>query len=92
MSKSADEFLYEYKVICEGDELLTFYSDATPPEVGTLLGLWEFAEEEPNEANAEKKQVPYRIIEVNRYPKKTRGSDGNVSIQMRVHLTVKKGR
>jgi hypothetical protein len=83
MSISADEFLYEYKGICD--------SDAMPPEVGTLLSLSEFAEEEADEVDAEKNLVPYRIIEFNRQPRKTLGNDGNVSTQMRVHLTFQKG-
>jgi hypothetical protein len=34
MKKSVEEFLYEYVVIYQGDETVTFYSDSAPPHVG----------------------------------------------------------
>jgi len=87
MKKSVEEFLYEYVVIYQGDEIVTFYSDSAPPHVGTLLSPWEFVSHPSEQEESQKDQTPYRIVEVNWQPKKMNDSNENISTQMRVQLT-----
>jgi hypothetical protein len=87
-SKLPEEFLYEYVVSCDGQEIAVYYSDAAPPETGSLINPWEFAQ-----INNDKKhpyQGPYRVIEINQQPKNMDGAEGEVSTQTLVNLVVEK--
>ncbi len=69
LNKLPEEYLYEYVVTYEGDEIAIYYSDATPPEIGTLLNPWEFVSAETKNQKSLQYKGPYRVIEVNQQPK-----------------------
>ena len=90
LNKLPEEYLYEYVVSYEGDEIAVYYSDATPPEVGTLLNPWEFVSPETRNEKDLNYQGPYRVLEVNQQPKNMDGKQGEVSSQTLVNLVVGK--
>ena len=90
LNKLPEEYVYEYVVTLEGDELAVYYSDAVPPEIGSLLNPWEFVSSDVKDEKKTKYQGPFRVIEVNQQPKNMDGKDNDVSSQMLVNIVVEK--
>ncbi len=90
-NKLPEEYLYEYVVMCNGDELAVYYSDAIPPEVGTLIDPWEFAIAGDKRKENSRYQGPYKVIEISQQPKNMEGNGTEVSTQTLVHIVVESG-
>jgi hypothetical protein len=90
LNKLPEEYLYEYVVSYEGDEIAVYYSDATPPEIGTLINPWEFVSSKTTNEKSLNYKGPYRVIEVSQQPKNMDGNNGDVSAQTLVNLIVGK--
>ena len=88
LNKLPEEYVYEYVVNFEGDELAIYYSDAIPPEIGSLLNPWEFVSAEAKKQKNGKYLGPYKVIEVNQQPKNMDGETGGVSSQTLVNIMV----
>lgn len=87
MNKLPEEFLYEYVVRLNGEEIARYCSDAVPPEVGILLDPWEFV---LPEAKREKKlhlKGPFRVVEIKQQPKNMNGTE-EISSQTLVEVIV----
>ena len=89
LKKLPEQFVYEYVVNFEGDEIAVYYSDAIPPDIGSLLSPWEFVSQEVKNQKNLQYMGPYRVIEVNQQPKNLDGKDG-VSSQTLVNIVVEK--
>ena len=90
LNKLPEKYVYEYVVIFEGEEIAVYYSDATPPEVGTLLNPWEFVSPESKNQKSLQFTGPYRVIEVNQQPKNMDGEKGEVASQTLVNIVVER--
>ena len=90
LNKLPEEYIYEYVVTFEGIEIAVYYSDATPPEVGTLLNPWEFVSPEAKSEQILQYKGPYRVVQVNQQPKKMDGENSEVASQTMVNITVEK--
>jgi hypothetical protein len=90
LNKLPEEYIYEYVVTFEGTEIAVYYSDAVPPEVGTLINPWEFVSSESKNEKILQYKGPYRVIEINQQPKKMDGKDGEIASQTMVNITVDK--
>ena len=90
LNKLPEEYTYEYIVTFEGDEIAVYYSDAIPPEVGTMLNPWEFVSPETNNQESLKYKGPYTVVEVNQQPKNMDGENSDVSSQTLVNIVVEK--
>jgi len=90
MNKLPEEYLYEYVVMFDGDEIAVYYSDAIPPEVGTLIDPWEFVSPDEKRNENSRYQGPYKVVEINQQPKNMDGNRIDVSTQTLVHIIVGK--
>jgi hypothetical protein len=89
LKKLPEQFVYEYVVNFEGDEIAVYFSDAIPPDIGSLLSPWEFVSPEIKNQKNLHYMGPYRVIEVNQQPKNLDGKVG-VSSQTLVNIVVEK--
>ncbi len=92
LNKLPEEFVYEYIVSLDGDDIAIYYSDAIPPEIGSLLNPWEFISTENKNQKSVQYKGPYRVIEVNQQPKNMDGINGNgdIASQTLVNIVVEK--
>jgi len=87
--KIPEEFSYEYLILLGREELASYYTDAVPPQVGTLLDPWEFVVDEEKRKKKLQFQGPFRVMEVLQQPKNMDGRE-EVSSQALVQVIVKK--
>jgi len=90
LNKLPEEYIYEYVIIFEGTEIAVYYSDAVPPDVGTLINPWEFVSSETKNEKILQYKGPYRVIEINQQPKKMEGENVEVASQTMVNIIVGK--
>ena len=90
LNKLPEEYMYEYVVTLNEEELAVYYSDAVPPEVGTLLDPWEFVSSDAMKTKKAQFQGPFRVIEINQQPKNMAGDHGEVAAQTLVNIIVEK--
>ncbi len=88
--KQPEQYVYEYVVFFEGEEIAIYYSDAIPPDIGSLLSPWEFVSPEAKNQKILQYMGPYRVIEVNQQPKNMEGKSGDVASQTLVNIIVEK--
>jgi hypothetical protein len=88
LENQPEEFSYEYLVMLDGEELAAYFSNAMPPEVGTLLDPWEFVAPEVQNEKRHHLKGPYRVIQLVQQPKSLDG--GEVSTQAFIHIVVEK--
>ena len=82
MPKQPEDFLYEYVITCNELELASYFSDAVPPAVGTLIDPWEFTPKE----HLHKIKGPFIVMDIDQRPKKT--DAGDISNQTFVYIRV----
>jgi hypothetical protein len=88
MPKKQEDFLYEYVIVFGTQEIAAYYSDANPPEMGSLLDPWEFVPEEEKAAGSIRHKGPFRVADVNQQPKKTDSKKEDISLQTFVYIRV----
>ena len=88
LNKLPEEYIYEYVVTLNEEELAIYYSDAVPPEVGTLLDPWEFVSSDVMKTKKVQFQGPFRVVEINQQPKNMAGTQGEVAAQTLVNIIV----
>ena len=88
LNKLPEEYMYEYVVTLNEEELAIYYSDAVPPEVGTLLDPWEFVSSDVMKTKKVQFQGPFRVVEINQQPKNMAGTQGEVAAQTLVNIIV----
>jgi hypothetical protein len=89
--KIPEEFTYEYMVMLDHEELASYFSDAVPPEIGTLVDPWEFVVDEAKQAKKLQYQGPFRVVDVVQQPKNMDIHD-EVSSQTFVQILVEKAK
>jgi hypothetical protein len=88
LNKLPEEYVYEYVVSLDEKELAVYYSDAVPPELGTLLDPWEFVSSDAMKTKKAQFRGPFRVIKIKQQPKNMAGTHGEVSAQTLVNITV----
>jgi len=88
INKLPEEYLYEYVVMFDGNEIAVYYSDAIPPEVGTLIDPWEFVSVGDKRKETSRYQGPFKVVEISQQPKNMEGHGTEVSTQTLVHIIV----